>query len=83
VTGIYRYKPENALSGKNGFPVFATCLEANHVHKREDAFAMGHITDQDKADIHRLAADPRLVDLMLRCHTCVCVCVCVCTCVCV
>lgn len=68
VTGTYKYRAEG-LSGKQkgGFPVFSTCIEANYIHKREDLFSMFHITDDDKADIHRIAAAPNTAELLTRC----------------
>ena len=66
MTGIYKYRAEGALQHKNGFPVFGTCIEANHVHKREDLFSMFHITDEDKAAIHRVAAAPNTSEVLLK-----------------
>ncbi|KAM3574659.1 hypothetical protein VYU27_003385 [Nannochloropsis oceanica] len=66
VTGIYKYRAEG-LNGKQkgGFPVFSTCIDANFIHKREDLFSMFHITDDDKADIHRIAAAPNTSELLI------------------
>jgi DNA replication licensing factor MCM2 len=36
VTGIYLNSFDVSLNVKNGFPVFNTVIEANHVQKRED-----------------------------------------------
>lgn len=58
VTGIYRNNFSYALNTKNGFPVFATLLEANHVCKREDQFAEFRLTEEDQREIRRLAEDP-------------------------
>ena len=65
VTGIYKYRAEGSLNQKNGFPVFSTCIEANYIHKREDLFSMYHITDDDKINIHRLASNPKIADLLI------------------
>jgi DNA replicative helicase MCM subunit Mcm2 (Cdc46/Mcm family) len=48
------------LNKKNGFPVFATVVEANYVEKKQDLFAAYKLTDEDKADIQRLSKDPRI-----------------------
>ncbi|QPG73425.1 MCM DNA helicase complex subunit [Brettanomyces nanus] len=37
VTGIYKNSYDGTLNAKNGFPVFATVIEANSVKKREGA----------------------------------------------
>ncbi|OWB83810.1 hypothetical protein B5S33_g2444 [[Candida] boidinii] len=37
VTGIYKNSYDGTLNAKNGFPVFATVLEANHIRRREGA----------------------------------------------
>ena len=39
--------------------------QANYVHKREDMFSMLHITDDDKANIHRIAAAPNTRDFVV------------------
>lgn len=41
--------------------------QANYVHKREDMFSMLHITDEDKAAIHRIAAAPNTSELLMQC----------------
>ncbi|XP_024380390.1 DNA replication licensing factor MCM2 [Physcomitrium patens] len=60
VTGIYVNNFDSALNTKNGFPVFATVVEANYVQKKQDLFAAYKLTDEDKADIQRLSKDPRI-----------------------
>lgn len=60
VTGIYVNNFDSALNKKNGFPVFATVVEANYVEKKQDLFAAYKLTDEDKADIQRISKDPRI-----------------------
>ena len=60
VTGIYTNNFDLSLNTKNGFPVFATVVEANHVTKKHDLFSAYKLTDEDKADIEKLAKDPRI-----------------------
>jgi len=48
------------LNTKNGFPVFATVVEANYVTKKQDLFAAYKLTDEDKAEIEKLSKDPRI-----------------------
>ncbi|CAD6931960.1 unnamed protein product [Tilletia controversa] len=40
VTGIYRNNFDAALNTKNGFPVFVTVIEANHVSTQADTYAV-------------------------------------------
>jgi hypothetical protein len=60
VTGIYTNNFDLALNTKNGFPVFATVVEANHVSKKQDLFAAYKLTEEDKAEIEQLSKDPRI-----------------------
>lgn len=60
VTGIYRNNFDAALNTKNGFPVFATVIEANHIAKRDDAYAAFRLTEDDEHAIRALARDDRI-----------------------
>ncbi|UZJ54694.1 hypothetical protein CBS101457_004014 [Exobasidium rhododendri] len=60
VTGIYRNNFDASLNTKNGFPVFATILEANHIAKRDDAYAAFHLTSEDESAIKALSNDPNI-----------------------
>lgn len=60
VTGIYVNNFDSALNTKNGFPVFATVVEANYVTKKQDLFSALRLTDEDKSDIEKLSKDPRI-----------------------
>jgi DNA replication licensing factor MCM2 len=46
----------------NGFPVFSTVIEANHVRKVEDAHAETELTDDDIKEIRGLSQDPRIAE---------------------
>ena len=48
------------MNTKNGFPVFATIIEANFISKKEDLFASFRLTEDDRKDIRALAADPNI-----------------------
>lgn len=48
------------LNVKQGFPVFSTHVEANHVQKTEDVYAAYKLTDEDNQKIHQMAADKRI-----------------------
>ena len=62
VTGIYRNNYDAQLNNRNGFPVFATILEANHVIKSHDQMAGFRLTEEDEREIRALSRDPRIVD---------------------
>lgn len=60
MTGIYRNNFDASLNTKNGFPVFSTIIEANHINKKEDQFAAFRLTEEDEKEIRRLAQDERI-----------------------
>ena len=62
ITGIYRNSYDAQLNNKNGFPVFATILEANYVVKSHDQLAGFRLTEEDEREIRALARDPRIVE---------------------
>jgi DNA replication licensing factor MCM2 len=65
VTGIYRNNYDAALNNKNGFPVFATILEANYVVKSHDQLAGFRLTAEDEQEIKKLSKDPKIVDKII------------------
>ncbi|KAJ7188126.1 MCM-domain-containing protein [Mycena filopes] len=60
ITGIYRNNFDASLNAKNGFPVFSTVIEANHVNKKEDLFAAFRLTEEDEKEMRTLARDERI-----------------------
>ena len=66
ITGIYRNNYDAQLNNRNGFPVFATILEANHVVKSHDQLAGFRLTEQDERDIRALSKDPHIVDKIIN-----------------
>jgi DNA replication licensing factor MCM2 len=66
ITGIYRNNFDASLNNKNGFPVFATILEANYVVKSHDALAGFKITEEDERQIKQLSRDPKIVDKIIN-----------------
>jgi DNA replication licensing factor MCM2 len=60
VTGVYRNNFDASLNSKNGFPVFTTILEANHINKKEDQFAAFRLTEEDERHIRALGKDDRI-----------------------
>lgn len=66
VTGIYTNNFDLSLNTKNGFPVFATVVEANYVTKKQDLFSAYKLTREDKEEIEKLAKDPRIGDRIIK-----------------
>lgn len=62
VTGVYRNNYDAQLNNRNGFPVFATILEANNVVKSHDQLAGFRLTDEDEQEIRKLARDPQIIE---------------------
>ena len=62
ITGVYRNNYDAQLNNKNGFPVFATILEANHVVKSHDQLAGFRLTEEDERAIRALSRDPKIVE---------------------
>ena len=75
---MYTINYDGSLNKANGFPVFATLIEANYISKKDDKTAVGKLTDEDVKQIQALAKDDRIGE-----RVCVCVCVCVCIILCV
>ncbi len=65
VTAIYRNNYSGQLNNKNGFPVFATMLEANNIVKTHDQLAGFRLTDEDGRKIRALSKDPNIVDMIV------------------
>lgn len=66
ITGIYRNNFDASLNTKNGFPVFSTVLEANHINKKEDLFASMRLTDEDEKMIRAMARDDRIAKRIIK-----------------
>ena len=60
LTGVYRNNFDASLNSKNGFPVFSTIIEANHINKKEDLFAAFRLTEEDEREIRSLGRDERI-----------------------
>ena len=60
VTGVYRNNFDASLNSRNGFPVFSTIIEANHVNKKEDLFAAFRLSEEDEREMRNLAKDERI-----------------------
>ncbi|KAJ3020773.1 MCM DNA helicase complex subunit [Thoreauomyces humboldtii] len=66
ITGVYRNNFDVSLNTRNGFPVFATVIEANHISKKEDAFASFRLTEEDQQQIQRLSKDPNILTKIIK-----------------
>ena len=66
VTGIYRNNYDAQLNNRNGFPVFATILEANNVVKSHDQLAGFRMTEEDEHEIRKLSRDPNVIDKIIN-----------------
>ncbi|KFY22244.1 hypothetical protein V493_06728 [Pseudogymnoascus sp. VKM F-4281 (FW-2241)] len=66
VTGVYRNNYDAKLNNRNGFPVFATILEANHVVKLHDQLAGFRLTEEDEQKIRALSRDPQIIDKIIN-----------------
>jgi len=51
VTAVYKHVFDASLNTKNGFPVFATILQANYVSKHTHAMASFKLNDEDKEEV--------------------------------
>ncbi|EAQ85765.1 hypothetical protein CHGG_07018 [Chaetomium globosum CBS 148.51] len=66
VTGVYQNNYDAQLNNRNGFPVFATILEANNVVKSHDQLAGFRMTEEDEHKIRQLSKDPHIVDKIVN-----------------
>ncbi|KAI1006175.1 DNA replication licensing factor [Podosphaera aphanis] len=66
ITGVYRNNYDAQLNNKNGFPVFATILEANNVVKSHDQLAGFRLTEDDEQKIRSLSRDPQIIDKIIH-----------------
>lgn len=66
ITSIYRNSYDAQLNNKNGFPVFATILEANYVVKSHDQLAGFRLTEEDERDIRAMSREPKIVEKIVN-----------------
>mmetsp|Transcript_11750 Transcript_11750/g.32470 ORF Transcript_11750/g.32470 Transcript_11750/m.32470 type:complete len:323 (-) Transcript_11750:1973-2941(-) len=64
VTGVYVHSYDAGISGRAGFPIFSTTIEANHVAKRTLATEHGcfQMDSEEKRHALRFARDPKAVN---------------------
>ncbi|KAK7964278.1 minichromosome maintenance protein 2 [Apiospora saccharicola] len=66
ITGIYRNNYDAQLNNRNGFPVFATILEANNVVKSHDQLAGFRLTEEDEQKIRKISRDPQIIEKIIN-----------------
>ncbi|OHE95260.1 MCM2/3/5 family protein [Colletotrichum orchidophilum] len=66
VTGVYRNNYDAQLNNRNGFPVFATILEANNVVKSHDQLAGFRMTEEDENEIRKLSREPGIIEKIVN-----------------
>jgi DNA replication licensing factor MCM2 len=62
VTGIFKNNFDVNLNFKNGFPVFATIIEANYIAKKDDVLASAMLTAEDEFAIRALSREPGIAE---------------------
>ena len=60
VTGVYINNFDVSLNVANGFPVFKTIIEANHISKKADQYVSFQLSEEDQREIRALASDDRI-----------------------
>ncbi|RCK62790.1 DNA replication licensing factor MCM2 [Candida viswanathii] len=71
VTGVYKNNYDGNLNAKNGFPVFATILEANSIRRKESRAFMGgnNLTDmwteEEIREFRRLSHERGIIDKII------------------
>jgi len=60
LTGTYTINYNGSLNTTNGFPVFATVIQANHIVTKDDKTATESLTDDDIRAIIQLSKDERI-----------------------
>jgi DNA replication licensing factor MCM2 len=66
VTGVYTHSFDAGLNTRQGFPVFATVLEANYCDVKNDTSAALDVSEEDKREIQRLSRDPRIIQRIVK-----------------
>jgi DNA replication licensing factor MCM2 len=66
VTGIYTHTFDAGLNIRQGFPVFATVLEANYVEVKNDTSKALQLTPEDREKIAALSRDPHIVQRIVK-----------------
>lgn len=71
VTGVYRNNYDGQLNAKNGFPVFATVLEANLIRRRDAGTtgsgetSLNSWTEEEVAEFRKLASERGIINKII------------------
>ncbi len=57
---MYANNYDGSLNTANGFPVFATVIEANYITKKNDKSIVASLTDEDVRALHLLSKDEKI-----------------------
>merc|ERR1712025_1271395 len=60
LTGVYSNSYDQSLNTKNGFPIFATVIIANHIVRNDEKGETDRMTDDDIKAITQLSKDERI-----------------------
>lgn len=66
ITGIYKHTYDDGLNRNNGFPVFATVIQAVHVSKQAASMTSFRVTDEDIKEIRRLSKEPNIAEKIIN-----------------
>lgn len=66
VTGVYVNNFDVSLNVNQGFPVFKTIIEANHITKKADQYSSFRLTEEDQRQIRALAQSDRLRERIIK-----------------
>lgn len=68
ITGVYKNNYDGQLNAKNGFPVFATVIEANSIARREvnsNSSGNGGWTEEDEREFRKLSQEKGIIDKII------------------
>lgn len=69
VTGIYKNNYDGQLNAKNGFPVFATIIEANSIRRKESNMTSEGVinswTEEDEREFRKLSQERGIIDKII------------------
>ncbi|KAK6460114.1 DNA replication licensing factor, MCM2 component [Scheffersomyces coipomensis] len=65
VTGIYKNNYDGNLNVKNGFPVFATILEANSIQKKDLSSNSSLYTEEEEREFRNLSKQRGIIDKII------------------
>lgn len=68
VVGVYKNNYDGQLNVKNGFPVFATILEANSIRRKEIGTNSGELnswTEEDEREFRKLSQEKGIIDKII------------------